>query len=576
MSCLLPQFKCQPDTLAINFRAPPPTKVRGPIHFQARCVLSTISAPTSTATVLDAEKLKISSIEAHSNSVSAKSPWTHIEAISPPTEANLEATLAREALITSDEAITNAAAAEAIALAKAAVKVAKDAKNLMFDNYQYIDTESIPIIPPEVNSTQSSLGQLIETEEVSGVGVSVGVQTGLMEDCSFQDQTEDFSELEPMDEELKLLEEQFSNSVAVRSTRVTERKTRRAKAATKAASNVVSVQPRAKRKKRGSGAIKHADPLRHIRITTRKSKLLTAAEERQLSIGIQDLLKLEMLHNEIADRCGGEPTFTQWAAAAGIDQRTLRSRLHYGSSCKNRMVKCNIRLVVSIAKNYMGAGVDLQDLIQDGCRGLIKATEKFDASRGFKFSTYAHWWIKQAVQKGMNQKSKFNTAPAHLREASYKLKRAKEQFINDHRREPNNEELALAAGVTMKKLDAVNRIPKIISLDQKTNGFPKPSETIADPNQESQEQMAMREFLKRDIDKILDTLSPREGQVLRWRFGLVDGRNKGLQEIGELMSVSRERIRQIELKAFRKLRGMQEVKDLENYQYQFAECGNNF
>nr|AKC88651.1 sigma factor [Erodium foetidum] len=551
MSCLLPQFKCQPDTFAINFRAPL-TKIRGPIHFHARCVLSTMSAPTSMATVFEAEKLQISSLEAHSNSVSTKSPWTHIEAIGPPTEANLEATLVKETLLTSDEAVISAAAAEAIALAKAAVKKAEDAKALMVNNHHYIESESRPKVLYETGSIQSSWVQLTETEEA---------QTGPME--------EESSELEPMEEELKLLEEQLSNAVAVRSTRQNERKERRAKAATKAAANVVSVKPRStRRKKRGSKAIDHADPLRHIRSTTRRSKLLTAAEERVLSAGIQDLLKLEMLQKELAERCGGDPTFSQWAAAAGVDQRTLQSRLNYGISCKEKMIKCNLRLVVSIAKNYTGVGLDLQDLIQDGCQGLIKATEKFDASKGFKFSTYAHWWVRQAVRKGLNQKAKSVRVPVHVMEASYKVKQAKEQFINKHKREPNTAELAEATGLTLKKLAAVKRIPKIISLDQKVNeNFPKPSEVIADPNQESQEQIAMKEFLKQDIEEILNTLSPRESQVIRWRFGLGDGRSKALQEIGELMSVSRERIRQIESGAFRKLKSKKRVKDLEQYQY---------
>nr|AKC88653.1 sigma factor [Erodium texanum] len=551
MSCLLPQFKCQPDTFAINFRAPL-TKIRGPIHFQARCVLSTMSAPTSTATVLEAEKLQLSSLEAHSNSVSARSPWTHIEPIGPPTEANLEATLVRETLHTSDEVVITGAAAEAIALAKAALKTAKDAKALLVNNsYQYSDTESRPKVLSEVSSIQSSWVQLTETEEA---------QTGPIEDS-----TEESSELDPMDEELKLLEEQLSNAVAVRSTRQNERKARRAKAVTKAAANVVSVKPRStRRKKRASKAIDHADPLRHIRSFTRKAKLLTAAEERELSSGIQDLLKLERLRKELAERCGGEPTFMQWAAAAGIEQRTLQSRVNYGYSCKDKMIKSNIRLVVSIAKNYIGLGMDLPDLIQEGCQGLIKATERFDASKGFKFSTYAHWWVKQAVQRGLNQKTKSVRIPAHILKASYKLEQVREQFVNEHKREPSNEELAEKAGMTMKKIAAVQRIPDTMSLN---NNFPDLSDDVADPNQESQIQIAMKEFLREDIDDILDTLSPRESQVIRWRFGLADGRNKALQEIGELMSVSRERIRQIENIAFRKLQRKKEVKDLKVYQY---------
>lgn len=147
-------------------------------------------------------------------------------------------------------------------------------------------------------------------------------------------------------------------------------------------------------------------------------------------------MKLETLHEELEERCGGKPTFSQWAAAAGVDKKTLRKRLNYGILCKDKMIKSNIRLVISIAKNYQGAGMNLQDLVQvyflfystkinefskvqvfyvsfqaffhsqEGCRGLVRGAEKFDASKGFKFSTYAHWWIKQAVRKSLSDQSR--------------------------------------------------------------------------------------------------------------------------------------------------------------------------
>ncbi|KAE8668840.1 chromo domain-containing protein LHP1-like [Hibiscus syriacus] len=137
--------------------------------------------------------------------------------------------------------------------------------------------------------------------------------------------------------------------------------------------------------------------------------------------------------------------FTQWAAAAGVDRRTLRQRLNYGTLCKDKMVKSNIRLVISIAKNYQGAGMNLQDLVQEGCRGLT--------SKGFKFSTYAHWWIKQAF---------------HMVEATYRVKEARKQLYSENGRQPNNEEVAQATGLSMKRLTAVLLTPKAPrSLNQK-------------------------------------------------------------------------------------------------------------
>lgn len=169
---------------------------------------------------------------------------------------------------------------------------------------------------------------------------------------------------------------------------------------------------------------------------------------------LQDLLKLERLQVELTERCGGQPTFTQWAAAAGVDQMTLRKRLNYGILCKDKMIKSNVRLVISIAKNYQGVGMNLQDLVQvfmvqlyaisrlyfysgqdsssikgsseilsadlssfleiyvqEGCRGLVRGAEKFDATKGFKFSTYAHWWIKQAVRKSLSDQSRMIRLP---------------------------------------------------------------------------------------------------------------------------------------------------------------------
>ncbi|KAA8520326.1 hypothetical protein F0562_014582 [Nyssa sinensis] len=554
MSCLLPQFKWLPDTFSVNFRAHhhPTTqssKSREPIYFRTQCVLSTASPLTSTATttVLDMEKLQFPSLEAHSNSVIASRTWTYIGAVgppSPPTETNFKATLAAETILTSEEAVIAAAAAEAVALAKAAVKVAKDAAMMVSNNHATKSDSEPEIVPSEANVFQferASLARLIPTERV-----------------------------EPTHEELELLLSQLSSSIAVRSRRQTERKAKRARAAEKAAASVVSVKSGStSRKKRASlQDVDYSDPLRYLRGTTTTSRLLTATEEQELSEGIQDLLKLEKLHEELAERCGGQPTLTQWAAAAGVDRKTLRTRLNYGSLCKDKMIKSNIRLVISIAKNYQGVGMNLQDLVQEGCRGLVRGAEKFDASKGFKFSTYAHWWIKQAVRKSLSDQSRTIRLPFHMVEATYRVKEARKQLYSENGRHPDNEEVAEATGLSMKRLTAVLLTPKAPrSLDQKIgiNQDLKPSEVIADPDAETLEDLLTKQFMKQDLEKVLDTLNPREKQVVRWRFGLEDGRMKTLQEIGELMGVSRERIRQIESCAFRKLKNKRRTKHLQQY-----------
>lgn len=586
MSCLLPQFKCL-HLLPRN---------REPIYIRTQCVLSTTtSSPTSTATitVLDMEKLQLSPLdahsnsvaanrpwlsssstattavlnlekltlpflEAHSNSVTADRPWTYIGAMGPPMEAKFETILPSESLLTSEDAVIAAAAAEAVALAKAAVKVAKDAAMMTVHN-SFTKSDIKPaFFPSEANKSVSDWAELEHVDVFSESGPE-----------SAGSDSPEFGDVEPTHDELELLQLHLSKSIAVRSNRQTERKARRSKAAERAATSVVSVKSGpTKSKKRASQEVDYSDPLRYLRGSTSNSKLLTASEEQELSEGIQDLLKLEKLQEELTKRCGGEPTIMQWAAAAGVDKKTLRERLNYGIFCKEKMIKSNVRLVISIAKNYQGAGMNLQDLVQEGCRGLVRGAEKFDASKGFKFSTYAHWWIKQAVRKSLSDQSRTIRLPFHMVEATYRVKEAKKQLYSENGRHATDNEVAEATGLTMKRLATVLLTPKAPrSLDQKI-GFNmnlKPSEVLSDPEAETSEELLSKKFMRQDLEKVLDTLNPREKQVVRWRFGLDDGRMKTLQEIGELMGVSRERIRQIESCAFRKLKNKKRTKNLQQY-----------
>uniref|UniRef100_A0A2P2LPG8 RNA polymerase sigma factor sigB isoform X2 n=1 Tax=Rhizophora mucronata TaxID=61149 RepID=A0A2P2LPG8_RHIMU len=424
MSCLLSEFKWHPDTFSIHFRTNHHhgqlPKNRELVFFRPQCVLSTSPATTSMTTttakpVLDLEKLRLPSLEPYSDSGARSRPWTYIGSIGPPKEATCRTSIVTETFITSDEAIIAAAAAEAVTLAKAAVKFAKDAV-LLANNCHSMQTESKLAIPFMADAFSSRWSQLTEKEQASIIGDSVANEPGIREECSLQDPIKECKYLEPTQEELTLLEQQLSEAIAVKSRRQIERKARRERAAEKSAASPVSVRPGStSKKKRGSlRDVDYSDPLHYLRGTTSTSRLLTATEELELSKGIQDLLKLERLQDELAGRCGGQPTFAQWAAAAGVDQKTLRKHINYGSFCKDKMIKCNIRLVISIAKNYQRAGMNLQDLVQEGCRGLVKGAEKFDASKGFKFSTYAHWWIKQAVRRSLSDQSRTIRLPVRF------------------------------------------------------------------------------------------------------------------------------------------------------------------
>ncbi|XP_058085187.1 RNA polymerase sigma factor sigB isoform X2 [Magnolia sinica] len=537
-------------------------KAREPVCFR-QCVSS------STTAVIGVDNLRLPSLEDQSTSSAAVRPLTYLGAIGPPAKSTFEATLASELLITGEEAVIAAAAAEAVALAKAAVEVAKDAA-LFAGTSPSLKSEKPEDFPSEADILRLERARLTELARVVTTGHSTPADTQPEEENVAQLSTKDTEKSNPTDNELELLQMQLSESIAVRSERQTERRARRERAAEKAAATVISVKSGSTpRKKRSSiQDIDYSDPLRYLRGTTSTARLLTATEELELSEGIQDLLKLEKLQEELAERYGGQPTFAQWAAAAGIDQKTLRKRLNYGIRCKDKMIKSNIRLVISIAKNYQGAGMNLQDLVQEGCRGLVRGSEKFDASKGFKFSTYAHWWIKQAVRKSLSDQSRTIRLPFHMVEATYRVREARKQLYSENGRHPDNEEVAEATGLSMKRLTAVLLTPKAPrSLDQKIgiNQNLKPSEVIADPDAETSEDVLIKQFMKKDLDKVLDSLNPREKQVIRWRFGLEDGRMKTLQEIGELMGVSRERIRQIESCAFRKLKNKKRTKSLKQY-----------
>ncbi|KAL9682092.1 hypothetical protein QQ045_013885 [Rhodiola kirilowii] len=572
MSCLLPQFKSPPDLLpllnkphhhsvAANFQS----KCREPVR--PHCVLS-----TSSATLPNVEKLSLPTLEDFSNSAATHRPWTYVRDTSPATEGNYGATLASEAYLTSEEAVTAAEAAEAVALAKAAAKVARDAAQ-MAGRYNFVKPESHSSVSPSGSqSVQLKRAQLIETERVSSFEDSMHGETGSEANHSINDFSEESNEREPEPtlEEIKQLQDEFSSSVAVRSDRRTQKRNRKTKSEKVPASGGVSFKSgSASRKKRASvPEVVYSDPLRYLRSTAGTSRLLTAKEEMILSAGVQELLKLDRLRVELAEHSGIQPSFRQWAAAAGVDQRTMRSRVNYGILCKDKMVKSNIRLVISIAKNYQGAGVNLQDLVQEGCRGLVRGTEKFDASKGFKFSTYAHWWIKQAIKKSLSDLSRTIRLPFHIVEATYRVKEARRQLHSENGRHPTNEEVAAATGLSMKRLMVVLQAPKPPkSLDEKIgmNLDLKPSEVISDPEAETAEELLTKQFMKQDLDKVLDTLTPREKQVVYWRYGIPDGKMKTLQEIGELMGVSRERIRQIETCAFRKLKNKEITEALQQY-----------
>lgn len=293
---------------------------------------------------------------------------------------------------------------------------------------------------------------------------------------------------------------------------------------------------------------------------------------------MQRCVQLVEVRDRLTSQLGHRPSLERWAAEAGIAVTDLKPTLaegkrHWaqlagltvaaldkiqtdGKRSKAHMIKANLRLVVSVAKKYQKRGLELLDLIQEGTIGLERAVEKFDPTRGYRFSTYAYWWIRQGITRAIATQSRTIRLPVHITEKLNKIKKAQRQFAQEKGRIPTLEDIAKELDMTPAQVrEILLRVPRSISLDTKV-GKDKDTELgdLLETDDVSPEDLLMRESLQKDLQHLLSDLSSRERDVIRLRYGLGDGNPYSLAEIGRALDLSRERVRQIEAKALQKLR----------------------
>ncbi|WP_250123131.1 RNA polymerase sigma factor SigC [Chroococcidiopsis sp. CCMEE 29] len=323
---------------------------------------------------------------------------------------------------------------------------------------------------------------------------------------------------------------------------------------------------------------------RYLRLRSQCSKAALGEDEL-----IKNYINLIEVQERLTSVLGHRPSLERWADNAGITMSELKPSLSKGKRrwaeiagltleeleqiqsegirAKEHMIKANLRLVVSVAKKYQNRGLELLDLVQEGTLGLERAVEKFDPTKGYRFSTYAYWWIRQGITRAIATQSRTIRLPVHITEKLNKIKKAQRKIAQEKGRTPTIDDIAVELEMTPSQVrEVLLRVPRSVSLETKV-GKEKDTELgeLLETDGISPEEVLMREALHRDLQNLLTDLTDRERDVILMRFGLGDGHSYSLAEIGRALDLSRERVRQIESKALQKLRQPKRRNQVKDY-----------